>query len=275
VRHSLIALSIVLGVLPAEAGTLRGVVWPSAADARRAQQAHASVVVEHYGPFGLFTRHRVVSPAPAKGPDPAASKTSPPATGKGTGANSTRPASAMAVVAQLEPRSHPALKETVVYLDTIPEKVERDLAERARRDRSRPNPRIVQANSKFTPRMTLVAAGTDVEFQNLDTVWHNAFSVSTAETFDLGKYPPGRIETVKFDRAGLVNLHCDIHPEETGFVMVMPNHAYVRPDSLGRFTIAKLPAGKYTLHLWHPRLGEATRTIEMPKHGDLDVDVAF
>lgn len=78
-----------------------------------------------------------------------------------------------------------------------------------------------------------------------------------------------------FDRAGVANLHCDIHPDESGFVVVVPNHAFARPDSLGRFALPKLPKGDYTLHVWHPRLGEITRDVTMPKHGDLKIELRF
>ena len=59
-------------------------------------------------------------------------------------------------------------------------------------------PRIVQKDMRFFPRVLAIAAGTQVEFQNLDGVYHNAFSVSTAKRFDLGKYPPGQTDTVLF-----------------------------------------------------------------------------
>jgi hypothetical protein len=120
-----------------------------------------------------------------------------------------------------------------------------------------------------------VPVGTRAEFQNLDHVYHNVFSVSPARRFDLGKYAPGKIDTVDFERAGVVNLHCDIHPDELGYIVVTPNHAVARPDSLGRFRMPKLPPGHYTLRVFHPRRGEFERPVEVPKRGDVSVDLAF
>ena len=166
--------------------------------------------------------------------------------------------------------------DAVVYLETVPEKVEKKLTKRGF-FRKAPKPqRIVQRNLHFVPRVVATAMGSLVEFENLDRVYHNTFSVSAAKRFDLGKYKPGTLDSVLFDRAGVVNLHCDIHPDESGFVVVVPNHAFTRPDSLGRFQLPpKLPKGDYTLHVWHPRLGEFSRAVTMPAHGDLKLELKF
>lgn len=170
--------------------------------------------------------------------------------------------------------------ESVIYLEKVPEPVERRLSGRGgfaffRRPARQGIARVVQKNRAFTPRVLVIPAGTAVEFQNLDRVYHNAFSVSTARRFDLGKYPPGRMDTVRFERSGVVNLHCDIHPDMLGYIVVTPNHAFVRPDSVGRFALPKLPPGAYTVRVWHPRRGEIRRAIEMPRRGDVALDLNF
>ena len=170
--------------------------------------------------------------------------------------------------------------ESVLWLERIPENVDRKLAGGGgwlffRRAPRRPVPRMVQKDLAFIPRVMAVAAGSRVEFMNLDDVYHNVFSVSAAKRFDLGKYPPGRRDTVKFDMPGVINLHCDIHPDQLGYIVVAPNHAYARPDTLGNFTLPKLPPGRYTVHAWHPRLGETKGTVEMPARGNVALDLIF
>ena len=176
-------------------------------------------------------------------------------------------------------RDQLGVTDAVIYVDTLPPQVDEKLASTRhwfwqRRDTPR-IPRVVQNGGKFDPRVMSVPVGTRAEFQNLDHVYHNVFSVSPAKRFDLGKYAPGRIDTVAFERAGVINLHCDIHPDELGYIVVTPNHAVARPDSLGHFKLAKLPPGHYTLRIFHPRRGEFERPIDLPKKGDLSVDMAF
>lgn len=176
-------------------------------------------------------------------------------------------------------RHQRGVTESVIYIEKVPEAVERRLTGPGwslfRKPQKPWVPRILQKDRMFTPRVLAVPSGTRVEFLNLDRVYHNAFSVSTARRFDLGKYPPGRSDTVQFEQPGVVNLHCDIHPDMMGFIVVTPNHAYDRPDSLGRFVLPKLPPGPYTLRVWHPRKSEIRRAIVVPKRGDLQLDLAL
>jgi len=174
-------------------------------------------------------------------------------------------------------RTQHGVTDAVVYLERIPDKVERKLTGHGwffTLGRP-PLPRIIQSHMRFVPRVMPVAAGTAVRFENLDRVYHSAFSVSAAKRFDLGKYPPGRVDTVMFDRAGVVNLHCDIHPEMSGYIVVVPNHAYTRPDSMGSFALPKLPPGNYTVHAWLPQFGELTAKVEMPRHGNSGLKMAY
>jgi len=173
-----------------------------------------------------------------------------------------------------KPAVQKGARDAVIYLEQVPDKVEKKLAKTAKKKTPRP-PRIVQRQLAFVPRVLAAPAGTLVEIENLDRVYHNTFSISASKRFDLGKYPPGAIDSVVFDRVGVANLHCDIHPDESAFVVIVPNHAFARPDSLGRFELPKLPKGQYQLRVWHPRLGEITRVVDMPKHGDVALELRF
>lgn len=182
--------------------------------------------------------------------------------------------SAGAAVAQ------PGVTEGVVWIDAIPADVEARLATPTRgwfRRRPKPQelPSVAQRGAAFAPRVTAVPVGGRVEFASADRYYHSTFSVSGAKRFDLGKSAPGRRDTVDFGRPGVVNLHCEIHPAEVGFVVVTPNHAFARPDSAGRFTLPRLPAGRYVLHAWHPRKGELSLRFEVPKRGIVALDPGF
>lgn len=177
-------------------------------------------------------------------------------------------------------RAQVGIVDAVIWVDRIPDKVEQKLAGQTgmwfwKRPRPRSVSSIRQVDQGFRPRITVVPKGTRVEFHNADHVYHSTFSVSPAKRFDLGKYPPGKRDTVEFSQRGVINLHSDLFPEMMGFVVVTPNHAYARPDSLGRFTLPKLPAGRYTLRAWHPVRGELKREVEVAKHGDTVVDLRF
>ena len=60
-----------------------------------------------------------------------------------------------------------------------------------------------------------------VDFPNADPIYHNVFSVSGANRFDLGLYRSGAAKSKKFEEPGLVRVYCNIHPQMIGFVMVV------------------------------------------------------
>lgn len=183
-------------------------------------------------------------------------------------------------------RAQRGVSDAVLYVESIDAKVETHLARQKQGTRwlswlpwaDRPAPRLkrlVQSRHRFVPRVFVTTAGESIELKNLDGVYHNTFSVSAAKRFDLGKYAPGMTDTVTFNRPGIVNLHCDIHPDEIGFVVVAPNHAYAAPDSLGRFALPALPEGSYRLHYWHPHHGDHVVGVVIPRRGDVTLDLSF
>ena len=192
----------------------------------------------------------------------------------------TSAARARAAKSAAAPVTQAGVREGVVWVEAVPADVEARLASPTRgwfRRRPEPAavPSVTRSEAAFAPRVTAVPAGGCVEFASADRYYHSTFSVSGAKRFDLGKSPPGRRDTVDFHRPGVVNLHCEIHPSEVGFVVVTPNHAYARPDSAGRFTLPRLPAGRYVLHAWHPRKGELTLRFEVPRRGTVALDPSF
>jgi plastocyanin len=178
------------------------------------------------------------------------------------------------------PQTGPArLTDIVIYVERVPESAERKLTSHGFwLFRTHDGPRVwnvVQIHRRFDPHVLAIAAGDRVAFQNLDPIYHSAFSVSAAKRFDLGKRLPGQRDTLTFDRPGMINLHCDIHPDMVGYLMVTPNHAFAFPDSTGRYHLPDLPAGDYTVHAVHPLWGDIERKAQVAKRGATPLDLRF
>ena len=133
------------------------------------------------------------------------------------------------------------------------------------------NATVDQRNKTFIPHVSVITQGTRVRFPNDDTVFHNVFAYYQAKKFDLGMYPRGASKTVTFDKPGLVALLCNVHSSMSAFIMVVDTPYYAVTDAEGRFHIADVAAGSYTLHGWHESGGQATETVAVD--GDVQGEV--
>src|SRR5262249_36875883 len=80
-----------------------------------------------------------------------------------------------------------------------------------------------QKDLRFEPEVLVVREGVPVEFPNEDKVFHNAFSLSPGNDFDVGLYRGGVSRSTTFKTAGEVDVFCNIHPDMIGKVLVLQN----------------------------------------------------
>ena len=162
-----------------------------------------------------------------------------------------------------------ALGDAVLYLESVPAAADSALPAPVAR------PKLAQKDQSFVPRVVVVPVGGTVDFPNMDPIYHNVFSVSPVKRFDLGKYPRGESRSVRFPRAGLVNVYCDIHSDMAAFILVVPNRAFARPRADGGWELPDVPPGRYVLCWWHPDFPGGRREIEVGDRDDAVVDVNF
>lgn len=137
------------------------------------------------------------------------------------------------------------LEGAVVFLDS---------ADAARAVRPMASAEMGQENKRFVPDVLVVTRGTLVQFPNRDTVRHHVYSFSPTKKFELKLYTGTPANPVLFDRSGVAVLGCNIHDHMVGWVVVLdtPYHATTRTDGVAR--LDAVPAGAYTLRVWHARL---------------------
>lgn len=128
------------------------------------------------------------------------------------------------------------------------------------------NAKVAQQGKKFVPDVTVVVAGSTVNFPNEDKVFHNVFSLGPGTEFDLGQYRAGQSKSQAFPAAGPVDIYCNIHPDMFATVMVVPNDFWTTPKPDGSFTIDNVPAGSYTAVAW-VQLGPTVRNPVQIKDG--------
>ena len=134
---------------------------------------------------------------------------------------------------------------------------------------------VDQREMKFVPRVSAVLVGSTVEFPNNDKTFHNAFSNSEAKRFDLGLYASGKSRSVVLDKAGVVKVLCNVHPNMEAYVVVKSHPYYAVTNSRGNYSLNGIPLGKYRLEVWHPEFGTREVPFELVRDGEvlaLDLD---
>ncbi|MEM9878398.1 MAG: hypothetical protein AAF862_03865 [Pseudomonadota bacterium] len=111
---------------------------------------------------------------------------------------------------------------------------------------------VNQTNNTFTPYMTVVPRGSQVQFRNDDSVLHHVFSFSAAKRFSLKLFGQSEPQTLQFDTAGIVVVGCNIHDDMIAYLNIVdtPYAAQTGPD--GRVTLTGLPETPGELRVWHP-----------------------
>jgi plastocyanin len=151
------------------------------------------------------------------------------------------------------PRPLPEIRNVVVYLKDAPFRGTLPAGHEV----------IRQENESFVPRVVAITRGSTVEFPNGDPFFHNVFSLSSAATFDLGRYPSGRSGSWHFTKPGLVKVYCHIHSHMSASILVLDHPFFVIPDLDGNFVLRNVPAGSYTVAGWHERVGERTHPVHV------------
>ncbi len=124
-------------------------------------------------------------------------------------------------------------------------------------------PEISQKGARFEPPFLLVTAGQTVRIPNDDSITHNAFSYSKPNAFDLGLYPKGDARTIRVREPGAIRIFCSIHKSMNAVIFATPTpwHALAAAD--GRFRLADVAPGRYTVSTWNERLPPVTATVEV------------
>ena len=134
--------------------------------------------------------------------------------------------------------------------------------------------RIVQKDATFEPHVLPVVVGTIVRWPNEDDIYHNVFSMTETQEFNLGFYKKddAKPHEVPFDRLGRVDIFCAIHTNMHCIILVLPNPYFAVADAKRRFAIKDVPAGTYKLRAWHERLPSQVKEVVVPAQGEVKID---
>ena len=157
---------------------------------------------------------------------------------------------------------------SVVYVEAIPGKTFAPPAEHFLMD---------QKGLLFQPHVLVVPVGSTVDFLNSDNVQHNVFwpavGANKKAGHNLGTWPKGQKRSFKFDQPGEVALLCNVHPEMSGYIIVVPTPYFAETGADGSYKIKDVPDGSYSVNVWHE--GAKSQSKKVTVSGDTSLSFAL
>jgi hypothetical protein len=136
-----------------------------------------------------------------------------------------------------------------------------------------------QVGCMYQPHVLGMMAGQPLNLVSSDPTLHNIHALPTVKgnkEFNVGMSRPDVEITKTFTKPEImVHMKCDVHPWMSAYIGVVGHPFFAVTDGDGRFEIPRLPAGTYTLEVWHEVFGTQSRQITVDESGTQEVDFTF
>lgn len=129
----------------------------------------------------------------------------------------------------------------------------------------------------YLPYVQGAAAGGEFEVVNSDEALHNVHVNMGVRTLWNLALPLQGFSVVKTlpERPGMLEIRCDVHEWMKATVHLMEHPYFATTAADGTIQIGDVPAGTYTMVIWHERLGETRQQVTVAAGGTVDVPVVL
>lgn len=134
--------------------------------------------------------------------------------------------------------------------------------------------KLDQIGCVYTPHVQGVMVGQTLSIVNSDETMHNIRCFGKVNrAFNIGQPTPGTRDKKFTEVEPAIKFKCDMHPWMTAYIFALDHPFFAVSDDKGSYEIKGLPAGKYTITIWHEKYGE--QTAEITVAGGETKDQAF
>jgi plastocyanin len=122
-----------------------------------------------------------------------------------------------------------------------------------------------QKGCRYAPRVFGVRVGQPVEMINSDATLHNVHAMPMVnQEFNRGMpQQNSRMTQIFTAPEQMVRFKCDLHAWMNAYGGVMPHPFFQVTGADGAFSLKGVPPGKYTVAVWHEKLGSTEQTVEI------------
>jgi len=130
---------------------------------------------------------------------------------------------------------------------------------------------IDQKGCVYAPHLVGALTGQLVNFRNTDPMLHNVHPTPfTNKEYNFGQVE-GAVSGVRFTQAEVpIRVVCNVHPWMVAYVCVVDHPFFAVTDAAGAFLIKGLPAGTYTLGVWHEGLAGPDQELTVKEDAKAD-----
>ncbi|MBI4418731.1 MAG: carboxypeptidase regulatory-like domain-containing protein [Ignavibacteriales bacterium] len=143
---------------------------------------------------------------------------------------------------------------------------------------SAPNEKALfdQEGCVYIPHVLGVQTGQQVEIRNSDNTLHNVHTLSEKNPpFNAGQPIKGHKLTRRFEKVETFRVKCDVHSWMGAYIGVFDHPFFAVTDDNGAFTLKNVPAGEYTVEVWHEKYGTKTMKVSVPATGKATADFKY
>lgn len=122
-----------------------------------------------------------------------------------------------------------------------------------------------QKGCRYAPRIFGVRVGQPVEMLNSDATLHNVHAMPMVnQEFNRGMpQQNSRMTQIFTAPEQMVRFKCDLHAWMNAYGGVMPHPFFQVTGADGAFSLKGVPPGKYTVAVWHEKLGSTEQIVEI------------
>lgn len=119
-----------------------------------------------------------------------------------------------------------------------------------------------QKECEYRPHVLAFPAGSSVEILNPDGILHNVHSYSKVNSpFNQAQPKFKKTLQVKIDKPEAIEVKCDVHGWMHGWLVATESPYVAVTDNSGGFKLTDVPAGSYTVEVWHEKLGKTSQKV--------------
>jgi plastocyanin len=133
--------------------------------------------------------------------------------------------------------------------------------------------KLDQDGCEYHPHVLAFPAGSTVAIVNDDGILHNVHSYSKVNTaFNMAQPKFKKTLDVKVEKPEVVEIKCDVHGWMHGWLVATETPYFAVTDKSGSFKLENVPAGSYTVEVWHEKLGKSTQKVTVKAKEDAKVN---